>query len=162
MKEIPLTQNKVAIVDDSDYAELVKYKWRAQRNEQKWYAVRYTRNLLGLPRVSWMHRQIVNTPSGAETDHINGDGLDNRRCNLRVCSKSQNLINAGPQRNNTSGYKGVHFHKQKGLWYAQIRANRIKFQSRYFESKDDAARAYDELAKQHFGEFAQLNFPGKS
>jgi hypothetical protein len=106
-----------------------------------------------------MHRQIANPPDGKEVDHINGVTLDNRRENLRVCSHSQNMHNRRlRQKNNKSGYKGVHWLARTKRWVAEIRVNGKSRHLGYFTEKTDAARAYDTAAAECFGEFAHLNF----
>lgn len=153
MKEIELTQGYKTIVDDEDYDELSKYKWcvHVMRNG-KAYATRLVR----------IHHQIIGfPPKGFVIDHINGDGLDNRRDNLRIISNQDNIRCQGINANNTSGYRGVSWHKAKKRWDAKIKVNGKAIHLGRFESKEDAARAYDEAAKKYFQEFAKLNFPDK-
>src|SRR5688572_4947824 len=104
MKEIPLTQGKVALVDDEDYEWLNRWKWTFQECKSgNGYAVRYSRG-----RREYMHRLVLNAPTGTEIDHVaTGDTLNNQRTNLRVCTRAQNLANRNIGKNNTSGYKGV-------------------------------------------------------
>ena len=100
-----------------------------------------------------MHREILNTPEGLDTDHINGDGLDNRRENIRVSTKSQNQANRrNLQSNNTSGFKGVDFHR--GKWRAQIKVDGRKIDLGSFDTPDEASGAYLRSAHHHFGKFA--------
>ena len=99
------------------------------------------------------------TPKGMATDHINGDGLDNRKQNLRICTHAENLRNRRLGKNNTSGYKGVSWHKLHKLWYAHISHNKKLMSLGYFKDKEEAAKAYDRKAIELFGEFAKLNFP---
>jgi hypothetical protein len=105
-------------------------------------------------------RLIMNCPNGMVVDHINGDTLDNRRANLRICSVSQNAMNQAPQRIKRSKYKGVTRHKKK--WLSQIN-QRVAGKQKHthlglYDSEEDAARAYDKKAKELYGEFALLNF----
>jgi len=105
-----------------------------------------------------MHRLLIHAPKGMEVDHINGNGLDNRICNLRICTRSQNQINKGLQKNNTTGYKGVSFIKKHRKYRATIRINGKSMYLGEFESAKGAAFAYDNKAKELFGNFAKLNF----
>lgn len=104
-----------------------------------------------------MHRLILSLKSGEICDHINGDKLDNRKKNLRVCTSSQNLANRGSQKNSRSGIKGVTFYVRTGKWAANIAFNRKQTFLGYFLSKEEAASAYNQAAIEHHGEFARLN-----
>ena len=95
---------------------------------------------------------------GSEVDHINRDKLDNRRSNLRLVTHTQNCVNASLRVTNTSGFKGVNFYRGK-YWRAYIRVNYRHISLGFFPTAEAAARAYDEAAREHFGEFAFLNFP---
>lgn len=164
MKEIPLTQGKVALVDDADAAIVAPYKWYASRHRGTFYARTDTGGRLVRRRLA-MHRVILGLGAGdgREVDHINGNGLDNRRANLRICTHAENLRNRGPQRNNRSGYKGVSLHPD-GKWTAHISINGSR-NVRYlglFSTPEDAARAYDAAARDLFGEYARLNFPDRA
>lgn len=152
-KTIPLTQGKVAIVDDEDYAELAKHKWHCNSYG---YAIRMPR--IGVKRkVIWMHRVIAGTPDGMDTDHINGDRLDNRRSNLRSCTTTQNLMNVRKRDGCTSRHKGVYFYKRTGQWMARIYVDgKCKFLG-YFDDENEAADAYNREAMLSHGEFAKLN-----
>jgi hypothetical protein len=156
MKIIPLTQGKFATVDDDMYEYLNQWKWHVNRGRNTWYACRgdgWRRKVLS------MHRVIMNTPDGVLVDHINGDGLDNRKANLRNCTNTENQRNSNKQINNSSGYKGVYLDKRRDKYFAQITVNNKALHSGYFRTAKEAARAYDEMAKKHFGEFARLNSP---
>jgi hypothetical protein len=106
-----------------------------------------------------MHRIILKAPKDAHVDHINGDGLDNRKWNLRLCTRSQNLCNSSIKRNNTSGYKGVRLDKWIGYkkWRAYIWTNGRQKYIGNFSCKNEAAKAYNETATKYYGEFAKLN-----
>ena len=149
MKEIPLTKGKVALVDDDDFDMLSKFKWYYGNR----YAVRHD-NSTKTRRPMFMHRVIIGTPDGMDTDHINGDKLDNRKCNLRVCTRSQNQINALCRRNSKSGLRGVHWSERNKRWVAQMRFNGRKLSLGYFTSKLAASKAYCEQVKLLYGEFA--------
>lgn len=106
-----------------------------------------------------MHRQITGALRGQEIDHVNGQKLDNRRENLRIATRGQNSANAGPRRNNKTGFRGVFQGRDRKTWYARINVNRTSI---YLGTYDDpilAALAYDNAAKKHFGEYAGVNFP---
>src|SRR4030095_8449683 len=120
MKKIPLTQGKVAIVDERDNEWLSRFNWHALRSRNHYYAVRSVRRDNGKIHNILMHREILNPPSGYETDHVNGDGLDNRRANLRIATHRQNQANSGMSANNTSGVKGCYWDKPTKKWRAQI------------------------------------------
>lgn len=157
-KTIELTRGMSAIVDDEDYEWINKWKWQCST---RGYAIRNT-NVIDAggkkKTVSiHMHRIIAETPQGKITDHINGNQLDNRRCNLRVCSSSQNQAN----KNAISGnYKGVTWWKKGDGWEANICHEGDQMCLGYYKSEIDAAIAYDKAATRLFGEYARLNFPG--
>jgi hypothetical protein len=163
MRTIVLTKGKVAIVDAEDYATLRGFKWYALFRDGSWHAARTVKRN-GEKRTVYMHRQIMGEPEGMLVDHRNRDGLDNRRENLRVCTKRQNAWNGHRRiRNKTSRFKGVC--RQCGRvgatgrpWRATITvAGRQKYLG-WFKTQADAARAYDDAAVFHFGEFARTNF----
>jgi hypothetical protein len=154
-KWIPLTQDKFALLDDADY-ELVRghsYYFSKSKTICGGYAMRGSDDLL-------LHRIIMGlTDPEIKVDHINGDGLDNRRANLRSGTQGQNLKNRSIQKGNKSGYKGSYFDKQANKWRANISIdNKTKYIG-LFDTVEETARAYDKKAKEHYGEFAKLNFP---
>jgi hypothetical protein len=107
-----------------------------------------------------MHRFLTGALPGQVVDHINGDGLDNRRCNLRVCTHKQNVRNARPYKGKkTSKFRGVYFSAPTQKFKAQIMCSGVKINLGSFESEKSAAEAYDEAASKLFGEYARLNFP---
>lgn len=158
MKRIPLTQGKYAIVDDDDYEELKQYKWYPHHAFNLCYAVRHTKCVKGERGLVYMHRQILNAPKGVMVDHKNRKGLDNRKQNIRLCNNSKNQGNSKKQSNNTSGFKGVSWHKNKKMWIAHIRINGKLRHLGYFDDCVKAAKSYDEAAKDYFGKYALLNF----
>ena len=120
MKQIKLTQGQFAQVDDEDYECLNKFKWHAVEGKDTYYAARQKR--VGEKQVRiWMHREVIQTPEGLFTDHINHNGLDNRRKNLRICTHQNNIRNQKIHIDNTSGYKGVRKNKYK--WRSVIYFN---------------------------------------
>jgi hypothetical protein len=150
---IPLTKGKVAIVDAEDYERLSKYKWHAVNTGGKFYAYR-CRNKRSIS----MHRIIMGEPKGKVVDHIDGNSLNNRRSNLRICTVAENIRN----RRRTGGvsrYKGVCFVKRLNKWQAEITFNGRQIHIGIFKDEISAGRAYDKKAKELFGEFACLNFP---
>lgn len=158
MKEIPLTQGKVALVDDDMYDYLMQWKWHAHcYGNNIWYA-RRNEGLIPFRKTVDMHQVIITSPPGYKIDHRNRDGLDNRRENLRVCTNSENQANRGVPANNKTGYKGVHWSKRERKYRAQIRVNSKHYDLGTFDNPIDAAKAYDAAAKEHFGEFAWTNF----
>ena len=156
--EIQLTQGKVAIVDAEDFRWLSKFKWHAHKRGRTWYARRAVSG-----KTEFMHRVILahhgyDLTTG-EVDHINGDGLDNRKLNLQVISHAENIRKSRTQVNNKSGFRGVSWHKRDSVWCAFIEVDNIRQYIGSFKSKIAAALAYDDAARKYFGSFAALNFP---
>ena len=155
--KIPLSQGKFAIVDDGDYDWLNQWKWCISSGG---YAIRVQHigyfNGKKKQKTFRMHRIIMNAPDDMDIDHINGNALDNRRCNLRICTISQNLCNQKKTRGK-SKYLGVDWHKIAKKWRAAIQINKKRYYLGCFISEIDAARAYNEAAKKLHGEFARLN-----
>jgi len=157
MKKILLTKNQFSIVDDEDFDKVNKHKWCSSFN-------RYTRcyvALRALPKedggkkqMLLMHRFILNAPKGIMVDHINHNSLDNRKINLRLCTNSQNQMNVLKHKKSLSGYKGVSLNKETMKWISKIVFNKKTINLGYFIDKIDAAKAYNEKAKELFGEFA--------
>ncbi len=158
-KQIPLTQGKYALVDDDVYEWASQYRWCASNKGNTSYAVRNVGNGLVIKRIH-LHREIMNAPHGTLVDHINGDGLNCTRANMRLASRSENNRNSCKQINNTSGFKGVYWNKNKNKWHAQIRANNRRVHIGLFPDIEQAARAYDVAARKYHGEFAKTNFTG--
>lgn len=156
MKKIPLTRGMVALVDDEDYEELMQWEWRCASAKCLHYAVRGKR-IKGKYVQIQMHQVILNTPYGYDTDHINGNGLDNRKGNLRVATHLQNCHNTRIHSDNTSGYKGVTWDKSVKKWKAQIGVNNKNRYLGIFNDRLEAAKAYNEAAKKYYGKFAHLN-----
>lgn len=153
---IPLTQGYSAIVDAADGESVRRFRWCVLVRKGKPYAVRNVVRPDGKRRLLYLHTFL--TGYGI-TDHINGDGLDNRRCNLRDATKEQNNRNVRMPRTNTSGYKGVTWSKASRAWQAQIHTNNRTKYLGTFPTKEMAAKAYDASARTLYGEFATLNFP---
>jgi len=161
MKRIPLTQGKFALVDDEDYDFLSKLKWNTNRKpDGTCYAVYGRRAKTKTPHLK-MHIQITkhhNTHiEGMFVDHINGNGLDNRKSNLRVCTPRQNSYNAKISKNNKSGFKGVSWFRRDKKWRAYIAVGGSQIHLGYFINKTEAALAYNKAAEKYFGKFAKTN-----
>lgn len=150
---IPLTKGQFAIIDAIDMPVVGDVPWQARRDGKTWYA---QRAIWTGDRVTSEHmaRVIMNAPAGMQVDHIDGNGLNNRRSNLRLCTRQQNSHNTPVRSDNLSGFKGVRT-KPNGRY--QVVVNGRSFG--YFPDPVEAARAYDEAARRVFGEFARLNFP---
>jgi len=146
MKEIPLTHGKVALVDDEDFEWLNQWKWHYSKFG---YAVRKPKEQI------YMHRFIMKPEQGLFTDHINGDKLDNRKENLRICTTGENMRNRPKQSNNTSGYKGVFWHKKAKRWFAKIGFMRKSIHLGLFDTREEAYERYCKAEKEYFGEFAR-------
>jgi hypothetical protein len=163
LKTIALTQGKTALVDDEDYNKISHFPWFAIRQRKHWYAVYATGPATA--RVHHrMHTVLMKPPSGMEVDHINGDGLNNTRANMRIVRPADNAKNRRKGtgkggRPTTSQYKGVNFYPLRSCWLARIMVDKRSIHIGYFASEEAAARAYDQAAAQHHGEFARLNFP---
>ena len=151
--EIALTKGKVALVDEEDFEHLEEFKWYATT---KGYAVRDV-HVEGKKVTIRMHRVVMNSPDSLQVDHINNDKLDNRKSNLRLCNNTQNQANKPPTKQNTSGYRGVTFHKLTNKWQAQIIFKGKKKSLGLYHNIKKAAAAYDKRAKELFGEFAYQN-----
>ena len=158
MKTIPLTKGQVALVDDEDYPELAKHKWYALKPYCTYYAARRVASVNGRRPLVYMHRVILGAKPGEQCDHLNWNGVDNRRANLRLCTQSQNNQNK-PKRRGSSRYLGVEWDTRRDKWAARIRGGGTRRWLGYFHNEDDAAKAYDRAARELFGEFACLNFP---
>jgi len=156
-RKIPLTRGKYAIVDTDDYQRLSKHKWyacgdgpwtnyaaRSVKKGRKWHSLQ-------------MHRDIIQVPRGMVIDHINHNGLDNRKANLRAATVAQNGWNSR-NRKSRSKYRGVWWHKQLQKWRVGIWFNGNRKHIGYFEDVQEAAKAYDRAAHKYHGQFAVLNF----
>ncbi len=153
-KLIPLTKGEFAIVDAEDFEWLNRYKWHTQTGGRTYYA-RSRKN----GKMIRMHRLITNAPKGLVVDHINHNGTDNRKLNLRLCTYAENSHNRRCGRRGSSKYKGVSRCKKKELFLACIRCDGKYYHLGRFKSEIAAAKAYDKKAVQLYGEFAYLNFP---
>lgn len=160
MAYIQLTQGKVALVDDEDYEWLSKYKWQAHRRPRstipdRFEAVRNAPDSTGKIKTVRMHRLILDAPSGVEVDHINHNPLDNRRTNLRLCTRSQNMQNRKYPEKGLP--RGVYLHKLTGKYVATIGVRRKYFHLGTFTNPEQAAAAYDAASARYHGEFGIRN-----
>ncbi len=151
---IPLSQGLYALVDGKNYEWLMQWKWFLHKGHSTDYARRH-----GIPRGKkiYMHRQIMNPPKGILIDHKNDTGLDNRESNLRECNSSQNIANSRGRKKKTSLFKGVSWNKRDCKWEAFIGYNKKKIRLGMFAQEKDAAKAYDNKAKELYGDFARKN-----
>lgn len=148
--EVPLTRGGVAIIDACDAPFVLSRAWRRDRNGYAMGHVNGKRRL--------MHRVLLNAPAGLEVDHIDRNPLNNRRSNLRLCTRAENCRNTRPI-GGTSQYRGVSWWAAGQCWRANIQHNRKQIFLGNFQNELDAARAYDHAAARLHGEFAFLNFP---
>jgi hypothetical protein len=155
---VVLTQDKAAVVDAEDCEWLSKFKWHAHERGRTWYARRAASS-----RTVSMHRAILEHHgydlTSGEVDHINGDGLDNRKSNLQIVSHAENIRKSRVQKNNKSVFRGVSWHKGDRRWRAFVEVDNVRKYLGSFKNKIDAALAYDQAAKKYFGRFATLNLP---
>jgi hypothetical protein len=159
VKEIELTRSLVALVDDADFERVSAHRWYARSSapNKPTYAARGVPPYGSTPKLL-MHRWIIGAPAHVQVDHCNGNGLDNRRENLRLCTPSQNAINRRRRfTGKSSRFVGVHL--QRGRWCARIVAGDDRLHLGTFRDEAEAARAYDRAALLHHGEFAVTNFP---
>ena len=171
--ESPAHGTHEVLYDAEDEDKISKYNWcvlQASAQPGKFYVF----TMVPHPAGGWyhapsgrqrrktslfLHQLIMETPKGMVTDHINGDPLDNRKQNLRICTQAENVRNRRAGKNNTSGFKGVSWHKRTNSWHARIDHNKKPIHIGCFEDKEEAARAYDRKAIELHGEFAYTNFP---
>jgi hypothetical protein len=147
-RKILMAGNRFVLVDASDYIWLNKWRWYPSPD----YAYRQIQ--VDKKRSSiLMHRLILNATNGQEVDHVNGDGLDNRRCNIRLCTPSQNQANRGKDKRNTSGRKGVTWNKCANKWQAQTSVNGKRKYIGIFSDVEKAHKAYNKFRISIFGEF---------
>lgn len=153
MKKIELVgkygTGKFALVEDEDYKLVNKYRWRIN-------AYGYAETKVKKKSI-YMHRLIMNAEKGMEVDHINHEKLDNQKTNLRLCTHQQNQHNLKPQKNGSSQYKGVRWHKGNKSWQSKISYDGKTYYLGYFPTEAQAAHAYNLKATELFGEFAFLN-----
>lgn len=154
MKQINLTQGEVAIVDDDDYDRLSKYKWRLQKNHNCKYAMsgKY-------PQTLYMHHLILCAVPGKIIDHVDNNGLNNQKLNLRYCTHAQNMRNRSKYTISSSRYKGVSLVKSTHKWEASIRLDGKKLHLGQYESEEEASVVYDDASRKLHGQFSKTNNP---
>lgn len=150
MKELLLKTGQICLVDDVDYPLLNKYTWYYQRNSN---GNEYVGTMINNKKV-YIHRLIMDARRGKVVDHINNNGLDNRRSNLRLCNQSSNLANS-KARKGSSRFKGVS--RFRGRWRAYIMLNNKQKSLGVYDYEIDAAKAYNKAARELFGEYSKLN-----
>jgi len=157
---IRMAQPRYAKVDPADYKRLRGYEWFSRKGGNSFYARRHPASGKAAKQVlMYMHQEITEVPEGMVVDHINYDGMDNRRANLRAATRSQNLCHRRKRSGATqSKYKGIYWKKRNRKWEAMITFQRKKIYLGYFRDEIDAAKAYDRAARKYHGEFASLNF----
>jgi len=158
-RRIYLGEGKFTIVDPPDFYRFNIFNWSPGENASNNYAVRLISGPKNKTGIVSLHREIMNHPKGFLIDHENGNGLDNRRENLRLATRSQNQFNKRKTRSKTSSrFVGVYFERRKNRWMATIHYQGKRIWLGSFKSEIDAGRAYDRAATKYHGEFARLNF----
>ncbi len=159
MKKIKLGgkygKGKYALVDNDDFEKFNQYSWYLSTTgyaiRGKWNKIKKQNDIIHL------HKKILITPKNMEVDHINGNRIDNRKNNLRICTHKQNIANQKLQKRSKSGYKGVSYYKNYDKWEAYVCTDNKKYRIGYFSIKKEAALAYNKKAKELFGKYACLN-----
>jgi hypothetical protein len=156
---IPLTQNKFAIIDTDDVVRISKYNWYALKDRNTYYACRHIAKSKKNQKAKtiMMHRIITNASKNTLVDHINNNGLDNRKINLRFCTNQQNGFNRIKQKNTSSQYRGVCWCNTYKRWIASIVRDKKVYRIGSYKNEIEAAEAYDKKAIELYGEFANLN-----
>lgn len=157
---IPLTNGKRTEIDIDDYDRVAAHKWYAAPNGTNIYAIREAR-VDGKQKTVRLHRFIMNAPPDKHVDHINGNGLDNRRCNLRLCTHAENMLNKRVRQDSASGFTGVYLNKQYGRWHANVRRGGVGHFVGVFDTCEEAVIARDAKIRELDGAFARLGMPDR-
>lgn len=155
--------SKEVLVDDGDYDYLKQFNWTVctTKKSRTFYALRAIRKIIdgkSVKRTIRIHTVIMNTPAGYEVDHIDHNGLNCQRSNMRITTHAKNLQNTISQRGATSSFLGVCWDKNRNKWFAKIKIDQVTINLGRFDDEKEAAKKYDEAALKHYGEFANLNF----
>ena len=156
MKKIQVTQGNFALVDNADFKFLNQYRWCILKSGNQLYARHSLPRINGKNKHILMHVLILDTPKGMDTDHKDGNGLNNQRKNLRICTRSENQRNRGVQKGNIAGIKGVSLHRHNKKWTAQICLNKKKVYLGSFDTKEKAGDAYRRVCIKYHGEYAKM------
>lgn len=159
-RRIALSRGKYAIVDPEDFDKLSKYKWYVAKSRNTFYATRTGKRQKGQrQKYCPMHREIIHIPDGMVCDHINGNGLDNRKANLRAVTPAQNIWNTGKSKAKShSRFKGPAWDKNDKRWEVRISVNCKRIYIGRFKDQIEAAKAYDKAAIKYHGQYAGINF----
>ncbi len=166
MIEISLTQGEISLIDDEDFEEVSRYKWRINRKKNSCYARTNATDCNGKKITLFIHQLVMNSKPGDQVDHKDHNGLNNQKYNLRFCTYSENQQNKLKQifydgKKTLSKYKGVSWHRRDKKWIAQIVTSHKNNHLGYFVDEIEAAEAYNKAALEKFGEFAELNKIGR-
>ena len=153
MAIIQLNNGGCALVDATDFRRLSRWKWT---RDGYGYALRFYGPRHNQKQIR-MHRAILDAPDGIQVDHINGDPLDNRRRNLRLCNNSQNQMNKKIRKDSKTGLKGVTLHKSSGLYMARLKKDKKLMHCSYHKTPEEASRTYNLVALKYHGKFAKLS-----
>lgn len=151
---IPLTLGKEAIIDANDVPIVDAWNWFAVPKSCGFYVQRSVR-VNGKSKTIWLHREIMSAPSDRVVDHINGDALDNRRCNLRLVTQAENMRNQRLRSDSTSGLKGAHWNKAAKRWSSEIRTKERRIFLGLFDTAEAAHQAYCQASAELHGEFGR-------
>ena len=153
MKQIKLTQGKYAIIDDSSFGLVSQYKWHFHITNGK---MGYPRTMIAGKKIR-LHTLLMKNPKGTYADHVNGNTLDNRRENLRICTPSESNANLSKRVGCSSKYKGISFDKERDKWQVRVYFKKKKVFFKRVNTEIEAARLYDLIARKIFGKFAKTN-----